>query len=96
VRAGLENTHVPEKENGRQPLELRKRLLSGSRGVESGTGAPRCPWPQDRTTYFAAMASSITGIQVETSFDKGIHKVHVVDDHDHDGDGAARVPDQTA
>ena len=68
----VEKLDAPEKENGRQPLELRNLCFLGT-SVESGT-ARAVVVATGPHTYFGSMASSITGIQVETSFDKGIHK----------------------
>ena len=68
----VEKLDAPEKENGRQPLELRNLCFLGT-SVESGT-ARAVVVATGPATYFGSMASSITGIQVETSFDKGIHK----------------------
>ncbi len=68
----VEKLDASEKENGRQPLELRNLCFLGT-SVESGT-ARAVVVATGPHTYFGSMASSITGIQVETSFDKGIHK----------------------
>jgi P-type Mg2+ transporter len=68
----VEKVDVPEPENGRQPLELRNLCFLGT-SVESGT-ARAVVVASGVHTYFGSMASSITGQQIQTSFDKGIHK----------------------
>ncbi len=68
----VEKLDAPEPENGRQPLELRNLCFLGT-SVESGT-ARAVVVATGAHTYFGTMASSITGQQVETSFDKGVHK----------------------
>src|SRR5271170_4682907 len=68
----VEKLDAPETENGRQPLELRNLCFLGT-SVESGT-ARAVVVATGAHTYFGSMASSITGQQVETSFDKGVHK----------------------
>ncbi len=68
----MEKIDVPEKEEGRQPLELRNLCFLGT-SVESGT-ARAVVVATGQHTYFGSMASSITGQAIQTSFDKGIHK----------------------
>jgi len=68
----VEKLDIAEPENGRQPLELRNLCFLGT-SVESGT-ARAVVVATGPHTYFGSMASSITGVQVETSFDKGIHR----------------------
>ena len=68
----VEKIDVPEKADGRMPLELRNLCFLGT-SVESGT-ARAVVVATGPSTYFGSMASNIMGTQVETSFDKGIHK----------------------
>jgi P-type Mg2+ transporter len=68
----VEKTAAPPGPEVLNPLELADIAFLGS-NVESGTGTALAVQTGVRT-YFGSMASSITGVRIETSFDKGINQ----------------------
>jgi Mg2+-importing ATPase len=68
----VEKYDTPEKRDAISPLEFSNVCFLGT-SVESGT-ATAVAVATGKQTYFGNMASSFTGQQVETSFDKGIKR----------------------
>jgi Mg2+-importing ATPase len=68
----VEKYDTPEKRDAISPLEFSNVCFLGT-SVESGT-ATAVAVATGKHTYFGNMASSLTGQQVETSFDKGIKR----------------------
>jgi Mg2+-importing ATPase len=67
----VEKTAALPPEELKNPLEMADLLFLGS-NVESGTGTALVV-QTGAQTYFGSMAASLTGVRIETSFDKGIN-----------------------
>jgi P-type Mg2+ transporter len=68
----VEKTAVPPSPDVQNPLEMADIGFLGS-NVESGAGTAMVVQTGART-YFGSMAASITGVRIETSFDRGINQ----------------------
>jgi Mg2+-importing ATPase len=68
----VEKTAVPPAPDVQNPLEMADIGFLGS-NVESGAGTAMVVQTGART-YFGSMAASITGVRIETSFDRGINQ----------------------
>jgi len=68
----VEKMEAPDATAGRAPFELQSICFLGTT-VESGT-ASAVVVATGNQTYFGSMASTLTQQQVETSFDRGVHR----------------------
>jgi len=99
IQASLTGESLPvEKFDAREtvppasPLEWKNICFLGT-SVESGTATGVVVGTGGRT-YLGGIAKAIVGQRVQTSFDKGVASLHLVDDPLHGGDGALGLSHQ--